>query len=78
MNQSLVSIIMPAYNAELYIKSAIESVIQQTYKNWELLITDDHSTDSTQQIVENYALLDRRIKLLVNSKNGGAGVARNN
>ncbi|TMS79720.1 glycosyltransferase family 2 protein [Pseudoalteromonas sp. S554] len=76
--QPLVSIIMPAYNAERHIAESIESVISQTYNNWELLITDDRSSDATQQIINEYAIKDQRIKLFINEQNGGAGVARNN
>jgi glycosyltransferase involved in cell wall biosynthesis len=76
--QPLVSIIMPAYNAERHIAESIESVISQTYNNWELLITDDRSSDATQQIINEYAINDSRIKLFINEQNGGAGVARNN
>jgi glycosyltransferase involved in cell wall biosynthesis len=76
--QPLVSIIMPAYNAELHIAESIDSVISQTYSNWELLITDDRSTDTTQKIINEYAIQDSRIKLFINEQNGGAGVARNN
>ena len=80
MNQKepLVSVIMPAYNAEKYISQSIESVINQSYQNWELLITDDRSSDNTQRIVEKYCIDDKRIKLFINKENGGAGVARNN
>ncbi|WP_338367074.1 glycosyltransferase family 2 protein [uncultured Pseudoalteromonas sp.] len=78
MQEPLVSVIMPAYNAEIYISESIESVITQSYANWELLITDDHSTDKTQQIINEYATKDPRIKLFINEQNGGAGVARNN
>lgn len=78
MEQPLVSVIMPAYNAEKYIKQSIASVISQSYSNWELLITDDRSTDETQRIVEKYGSKDPRIKLFISAKNGGAGVARNN
>lgn len=78
MYQPLVSVIMPAYNAEQYIEQAIESVIFQTYMNWELLITDDQSKDSTQEIIKGYADKDSRIKLFITDENGGAGVARNN
>lgn len=78
MQEPLVSVIMPAYNAEKYISESIESVIAQSYKNWELLITDDRSTDNTQQIINEYATKDQRIKLFINEQNGGAGVARNN
>lgn len=78
MEEPLVSVIMPAYNAEKYIEQSIDSVISQTYANWELLITDDRSIDSTQQIVKKIAHKDNRIKLFINTENGGAGVARNN
>ncbi|MBH0031570.1 MULTISPECIES: glycosyltransferase family 2 protein [unclassified Pseudoalteromonas] len=78
MDEPLVSVIMPAYNAQNYIKQAIESVQSQTYKNWELLITDDRSIDNTQEIVEQYVAKDPRIKLFINESNSGAGVARNN
>jgi teichuronic acid biosynthesis glycosyltransferase TuaG len=78
MKQPLVSVIMPAYNAEQYIAQSIDSVISQSYTNWELLITDDRSTDSTQAIVKAYADSDTRIKLFINAENGGAGISRNN
>ena len=78
MKDPLVSVIMPAYNAEKYISQSIESVVNQNYQNWELLITDDRSNDNTQQIVEEYCAKDKRIKLFINKENGGAGAARNN
>lgn len=74
---SLVSIITPTYNAERTIASCIESVIAQTYLDWEMLITDDCSQDSTVKIVEQYAASDARIRLIRLEKNGGAGAARN-
>lgn len=74
----LVSIIMPSYNGEMYIGLAIEAIIGQTYKNWELLITDDCSNDNTAQVVESYAAKENRIKLFKLRKNSGPGVARNN
>ena len=77
MENSLVSIIMPAYNAEKFISESIMSVINQSYKNWELLIVNDCSKDSTQKIVESYCLIDRRIKLFVQEKNKGVVEARN-
>ena len=75
MNENLVSIIMPAYNAEKYISNSINSIIQQTYKNWELIIVDDCSTDKTTRVILNYK--DERIRLLKNTKNSGAAMSRN-
>lgn len=74
----LVSIIMPSFNCARFIGQTIESVINQTYKNWELLITDDCSSDDSALIVNRYAAKDDRVKLLKLEKNSGAGVARNN
>lgn len=68
---SLVSIIMPAHNAGSTIVSAIESVFSQTYKEWELLVIDDCSTDDTVSIVSKYAEKDSRIKLLHTDKSVG-------
>lgn len=51
---NLVSIIMPAYNAEKYIKDTIASVIAQTYTNWEMIIVDDSSNDNTNEIIKEY------------------------
>ncbi len=70
-NNPLVSIIMPAYNAEKYIAEAIESIIAQTYTNWELLIADDGSTDNTKNIIKDYANKESRIKTYHNSENIG-------
>ncbi|WP_143531441.1 glycosyltransferase family 2 protein, partial [Rodentibacter trehalosifermentans] len=72
----LISIIMPAYNAEKYISKAIKSVLSQSYENWELLVIDDNSNDNTVNVVKAY-LHDRRIKLFINMKNKGAAETRN-
>lgn len=74
MNE-LVSIIMPSYNTASFISKTIESVLNQTYKNWELLIVDDCSTDDTDEIVSKYN--DKRIVYLKNEKNSGAAISRN-
>lgn len=71
----LVSILMPAYNVEKYIYSAINSILNQTYNNFELLIIDDASIDNTVQIVESFS--DYRIKLVKNAKNIGVTANRN-
>lgn len=76
-NYGLVSIITPSYNSANYIIDTIESIINQTYPYWELLITDDCSTDNSIEIIANYAIKDSRIKLLKTEKNSGAGVCRN-
>ena len=73
----LVSIITPAYNAAAYIAETIESVLVQTYLNWEMLIANDCSKDNTPEIVESYAKKDKRIKLINLKQNSGAAVARN-
>lgn len=73
----LCSVIMPAYNSEKYIDEAIESVIRQTYKNWELIIVNDASTDDTEKIIKSYQEKDKRIKLISLSENQGVANARN-
>ena len=77
-NYGLVSIITPNWNCEKYIAETIESVLAQTYQNWELLIQDDCSTDGSLLVVHRYAKTDSRIKIEVNPKNSGAAVTRNN
>ena len=77
-NKSIVSIITPSYNVSTYIGIAIESVLAQTFSDWELLITDDCSTDNTCDIVEQYVARDSRIHLFRLPNNMGAGIARNN
>ena len=72
-----VSIIMPNYNCEKFIKDTIESVINQTYSNWELLIVDDCSMDNSVEIINNYCEQDERIKLFINDENRGAAASRN-
>jgi len=74
MNEPLVSIIMPVYNGEKYIKEAIDSVINQTYKNWELIIVNDGSKDNTEKIIKSY--YDKRIKYFC-QENRGVSAARN-
>lgn len=71
----LVSIIMPSYNTANYIEESIQSVINQTYQNWELIIVDDCSTDNTDTVVKK--IQDVRIKYLKNTKNSGAAISRN-
>lgn len=74
----LVSIITPTYNSSEFISRTILSVINQTYTNWEMLITDDCSSDSTCQEIKRFIDTDSRIKLFRLETNSGAGIARNN
>jgi glycosyltransferase involved in cell wall biosynthesis len=71
----LVSVIMPAYNAEKYIQEAIDSILNQSHANLELLIFDDGSSDSTRKIIDSY--IDERIKKIFADKNSGVVAARN-
>lgn len=71
LNQPLVSVIMPCYNREGYISEAIESILEQTYTNFEFIILDNCSTDNTYEIVKEYAKKDKRIIALQNEKNKG-------
>lgn len=75
MNE-LISVIMSAYNVEEYIEKSIDSVLQQTYTNWELIIINDGSMDNTKKIVENYLHIDMRI-IYLEQENKGVSVARN-
>ncbi len=77
-NNPLVSIITPCYNAGEFLSQSIESVLDQTYSNWELLIIDDESTDGSRDIVETYAKRDSRIHLLINDKHVGMPYAPRN
>lgn len=63
------SVLMPCYNAEMYIKEAIESILNQTYEDFEFIIIDDHSTDNTWLIVQEYAQKDNRIRAYKNDIN---------
>ncbi len=72
----LVSIIMPSYNTARFLGETIDSVIAQTYTNWELIIVDDCSADNTDEIVGKY-LVDERVRYIKNEKNSGAAVSRN-
>ena len=75
-NKRMVSIIMPVYNSEKFVSEAIESVLNQSYKNWELLIVNDGSTDQSPKIINDYAEKDSRIKVF-HRNNQGVSMARN-
>jgi glycosyltransferase involved in cell wall biosynthesis len=76
--QIAVSIIMPSYNSAIYIRESIEAIINQTFRDWELLITDDCSTDNSVDIIMGYVHRDSRVRFFTLAENSGAGVARNN
>lgn len=74
----LVSIITATYNASAYMEATLTSILSQTYRNWELLITDDCSKDDTWAKLQTWAAKDQRIKVFRLDTNSGAGIARNN
>ena len=74
--QHKVSVVMPCYNADRFIEESIESVLRQSHQNFELLICDDGSTDSSRQIIQRYARADNRVIPLSNQFAKGAGARR--
>ncbi|HGS4980824.1 TPA: glycosyltransferase family 2 protein [Vibrio parahaemolyticus] len=76
-NEDVVSIIMPTYNSEQTVVESIQSVLSQTYKNWELIIVDDRSIDNTWQVIQTYAEKYDNIRVYQNKENLGAGASRN-
>lgn len=79
MNQkALISIITPVFNCENYIEATIDSILNQTYTNWELILVDDCSTDKSVAIIQVKYLQDSRIQLIQNTSNLGAAGSRNN
>lgn len=72
-----VTVIMPCYNAEKHIAEAIESILGQTYREFKLLVIDDGSTDKSKEIIEKYAKMDDRVRVLFNSENRGQVYTRN-
>lgn len=77
MSKELVSVIMPTYNANKFLADSIESILAQTHKNIELLITDDCSSDGTRDKLKHYAEKDPRVKVEFLKENSGPGIARN-
>ncbi len=76
MPEDLVSVIVPLYNSEKYLWRCVESIIGQTYKNIEVMLVNDGSTDNSGQLCDNYARSDKRIRV-IHSKNSGPAQARN-
>lgn len=77
MDEFLVSIVTPCYNAERFLRETIDSVINQIYSNWEMILVDDGSTDKTGEIIKEYSEKDSRIRYYF-QKNSGSASARNN
>lgn len=77
MQDNLVSIITPVYNAERFIKDTVISVINQTYKDWEMILVDDCSIDNSQKIIQEISSKDKRIRYIKLKQNSGAAVSRN-
>lgn len=75
-NEPLISIIVPVYNVEKYISRCIDSIITQTYRNWEMILIDDGTLDSSGKICDEYAKADMRI-IVIHKPNGGVSTARN-
>ena len=73
---SLISVIVPIYNVEKYLQRCLDSIINQTYKNLEIILVDDGSSDNCPQMCDDYAKKDSRIKV-VHKENGGLSDARN-
>lgn len=77
MDSSLLTIVVIVYNTEKYLKDCLDSVVNQTYQNLEIICLNDCSTDKSLEILEEYAAKDERIKIITNEKNLGPGVTRN-
>lgn len=73
----LVSIVTPVYNSELFLEETLQSVLNQTYDNWEHILVDDCSSDKTLEILNNLATIDKRIRVYQLEYNSGSGEARN-
>lgn len=76
MEKGLISVIVPVYNIEKYLPRCIDSILDQTYKNWEAIFVNDGSTDNSLKILEEYKKRDKRI-IIIDKKNAGSGAARN-
>ena len=76
MKQSLISVIVPVYNVKEYLNTCVESILNQTYENLEVILVDDGSTDGSGEVCDSYAKTDARVQVL-HTKNGGQAAARN-
>lgn len=76
-DEPLISIVMPNYNGSLFVAKAINSVLKQSYKNWELIVVDDSSTDNSPALIQEFVKNDLRIALVFMEKNSGVSSVRN-
>lgn len=76
MRMPRVSVIIPVYNGELYLSETLDSVMKQTFTDWEIIVVNDGSTDKSLEIMEEYAALDERVRV-ISKPNGGVSSARN-
>ena len=76
MNGPAISIIVPIYNSEKYLGRCIDSILSQSFTDFELILVDDGSKDTSPQICDEYASIDKRIRV-IHKKNGGVSSARN-
>lgn len=76
MDEPLISVIVPVYNMENHLEKCVDSIVEQTYKNLEIILVDDGSTDSSPMLCDDYAKKDERIRV-IHKKNGGQSSARN-
>ena len=75
-NNELISIIVPIYNVQKYLDRCMKTLLNQTYRNIEIILVDDESPDECPKMCEEYAKIDQRVKV-IHKKNGGLGFARN-
>jgi glycosyltransferase involved in cell wall biosynthesis len=75
--KNLVSIVTPSFNSSKYIEQTIQSVLSQTYENWELIVVDDYSTDNSVEVIKTFTVNNNKIKLVELQSNRGAAEARN-
>ena len=77
MSSALVTIVTPIYNSINYIEESIQSVVNQTYENWEMILVDDCSSDGSLELINKIAKTEKRLKIIQNGENQGSGISRN-